>query len=179
MSNVYAAPNADFSLPSGDVDDTQIFASGRIGRIRYLAYLSAVYILTSFAVGIMTAMLGADSIAAGILLIINVVITLGAYIYFARRRLHDTGASGWMLLLSLIPLINFYFLYLTVFKRGDASANEYGAPPRDNERWMYWVGLILPIIVIVGILAAIALPAYSDYTKRARAAAEQSQVAPD
>lgn len=179
MSNVYAAPNADFSLPSGEVDDTRILASGRIGRIRYLAYLSVFYILSSFAVGIVVAMLGQESMAGGILFVLNVVITFGAYIYFGRRRLHDTGASGWMLLLSLIPVVNFYFLYLTVFKRGDASANEYGAPPRDNERWMYWVGLILPIIITVGIVAAVALPAYSDYTKRARAAAEQTQVAPD
>jgi uncharacterized membrane protein YhaH (DUF805 family) len=44
------------------------------------------------------------------------------------RRLHDTGRSGWFLLLGLIPFVNFYLLYLLII-RGDEGPNEYGPPP--------------------------------------------------
>jgi uncharacterized membrane protein YhaH (DUF805 family) len=40
------------------------------------------------------------------------------------RRLHDTGRSGWMQLLNLIPLGNFYVLYLLI-KPSDAGSNRF------------------------------------------------------
>lgn len=48
------------------------------------------------------------------------------YMNFALsvRRLHDIGYSGWYALLSYIPLINLFFLYLTV--KPSVPDNEYG-----------------------------------------------------
>ena len=44
------------------------------------------------------------------------------------RRLHDTGRSGWWLLLGLIPLIG--FIVLVVFWVGNSTpANEWGEGP--------------------------------------------------
>lgn len=45
------------------------------------------------------------------------------------RRLHDTGRSGWWVLLALVPLLN---LVLLVFFVQDSveGANEYGANPK-------------------------------------------------
>ena len=42
----------------------------------------------------------------------------------AVRRLHDTGKSGWWLLIGLVPLVGLYLLYLLAQPTG--AANEYG-----------------------------------------------------
>ena len=48
----------------------------------------------------------------------------------AVRRLHDTGKSGWLVLIGLIPLIGLALLYFMVIE-GDAGPNLYGPDPKD------------------------------------------------
>jgi uncharacterized membrane protein YhaH (DUF805 family) len=45
------------------------------------------------------------------------------------RRLHDTGRSGWWLLLALIPVLGFLVLIFFYVQRGEDGANQYGANP--------------------------------------------------
>ncbi len=46
------------------------------------------------------------------------------------RRLHDIGKSGWMILITLIPIIGgIWFLILTI-KEGEKGANQYGEDPK-------------------------------------------------
>jgi uncharacterized membrane protein YhaH (DUF805 family) len=47
------------------------------------------------------------------------------------RRLHDTGKSGWMLLVALIPFIGAIWLLVLFLIEGDSAANEYGPNPKD------------------------------------------------
>lgn len=47
----------------------------------------------------------------------------------AIRRLHDTGRSGWWVLIGLIPLIGFIVLLIFYLEKSDPAANEYGAAP--------------------------------------------------
>jgi len=49
-------------------------------------------------------------------------------ITLCTRRLHDVGKSGWWQLASIIPLLNFYLLYLLWIKPGSTDSNKYGAP---------------------------------------------------
>jgi len=42
------------------------------------------------------------------------------------RRMHDVGKSGWFILFSLIPIYNFYLIYLIYLKKGDYDTNKYG-----------------------------------------------------
>lgn len=46
------------------------------------------------------------------------------------RRLHDTGRSGWFLLLSFVPLVSLVLIYFYVLE-GDAGPNAYGVDPKD------------------------------------------------
>ena len=48
------------------------------------------------------------------------------------RRLHDTGRTGWWLLIALIPIIGFIVLLVFYLEQGDAGENEYGPPPADR-----------------------------------------------
>jgi hypothetical protein len=71
--------------------------------------------------------------------------------------------SGWTVLLTLIPFV----ALIWVFKRGSEGTNSYGAPPPPNTLGVKILGLLLPVLAVVGILAAIAIPAYVEYTRRA------------
>lgn len=46
------------------------------------------------------------------------------------RRLHDTGKSGWYLLVMFIPIANIVFIYWLCQDSQDFE-NEYGANPKD------------------------------------------------
>ncbi|SDK28349.1 Uncharacterized membrane protein YhaH, DUF805 family [Ferrimonas sediminum] len=51
----------------------------------------------------------------------------------AVRRLHDTGRSGWWLLLLLIPLVGVIVLLVFMALSGQREANEYGDDPRHTD----------------------------------------------
>ena len=45
------------------------------------------------------------------------------------RRLHDTGKSGWLQLLVLIPCAGAIILYVLWAQAGSEADNQYGSPP--------------------------------------------------
>ncbi|WP_314951773.1 DUF805 domain-containing protein [Tannerella forsythia] len=45
------------------------------------------------------------------------------------RRLHDTGRSGWWMLVSLVPIAGGIWLILLMCLDGSAGDNRYGSPP--------------------------------------------------
>lgn len=177
MSNVYAAPTAEFT-DNSEFGDTRMFTlSGRIGRVRWLGYSTAASMLTSVLLGVAIALVASQAEVALFLPILNLVFTMAIFVIMARRRCHDLGVSPWMMLIGFIPLVNLYFIYLMLFKRGDDGANEYGPPPRPNDRAAILLAWLVPGIMVIGVVAAIALPAYQGYTMKAKAA-QQMEVAP-
>ncbi|MER7948798.1 DUF805 domain-containing protein [Streptomyces sp. NPDC096079] len=46
------------------------------------------------------------------------------------RRLHDTGRSGWMILLGLIPLVGAVILVVFLATEGERQQNAYGPNPK-------------------------------------------------
>lgn len=48
----------------------------------------------------------------------------------AVRRLHDTGRSGWYLLISLIPLVGTIILIVWLATEGSPQPNQYGESPK-------------------------------------------------
>ena len=64
----------------------------------------------------------------GILTLMVYLVHLIPGLAAAIRRLHDGNKSGWFLLLSFIPIVNFYFLYLLI-ARGTPGTNRFGPPP--------------------------------------------------
>ena len=51
------------------------------------------------------------------------------YIPLGVRRLHDIGKSGYFLILEIIPIVNFYILYLACLD-SVRETNEYGPSPK-------------------------------------------------
>ena len=50
----------------------------------------------------------------------------------AVRRLHDTGRSGWWLLIGLIPCIGLILLIVWYVEEGNAHVNAYGDVPSNT-----------------------------------------------
>jgi uncharacterized membrane protein YhaH (DUF805 family) len=48
----------------------------------------------------------------------------------AIRRLHDTGKSGWMLLVALIPIVGGIWLLILMCTEGQRGDNRFGADPK-------------------------------------------------
>lgn len=51
----------------------------------------------------------------------------------AVRRLHDINKSGWMILVSLIPIIGAIWLLVLFVMDGTPGANQYGPNPKENQ----------------------------------------------
>ncbi len=73
--------------------------------------------------------LGFDAIAP-LLIVFVLAIALAIPLYAAgARRLHDTGKSGWLQLLVLIPCAGIIILIVLWAQQGSGADNQYGAPP--------------------------------------------------
>lgn len=46
------------------------------------------------------------------------------------RRLHDTGRSGWWILICLIPFIGAIIFIVFLASNGNAAENKYGGDPK-------------------------------------------------
>jgi hypothetical protein len=72
-------------------------------------------------------------------------------------------AGGWFALLGLLPLVNLAFWFIP----GTDGANRYGARTPPNGIGVLIGVWLVPALFIGAILAAVAIPAYQDYAKRA------------
>jgi len=170
-NNPYSPPKsnvADVASQSGEFQEINLWSiQGRIGRLRYLAYSTGAAFVFWIIIAVATAALGASGIG-----VITIVAYIGLLIFtfmMAIQRSHDMDWSGWTVLLLFIPLVAFIW----VFKAGSPDANSYGDPPPPNTRAVKILGLTFPIIAVIGIIAAIALPAYQSYVKRAHMTQQQ------
>tara|TARA_B100000959_G_C14550400_1_gene447403 strand:- start:82 stop:426 length:345 start_codon:yes stop_codon:yes gene_type:complete len=50
----------------------------------------------------------------------------------AIRRLHDTGRSGWWLLVNCVPIIGWTILFIWLVKDSDEGENQYGPNPKET-----------------------------------------------
>jgi len=101
---------------------------GRARRAEYWyfsLFLGLVYVAIS-VIGV----LGGDTMTS-FAAVLQGVIALGTLLptlAVTARRLHDTGRSGWWMLLSLVPIVGLILLvwYCT---RGTLGTNRFGADP--------------------------------------------------
>lgn len=101
--------------------------SGRARRSEYWFWALAVFI-ASFIGGIIDAIIGAQIVG-----IVLALATLVPSLAVGVRRLHDTGRSGWFLLVSFIPIVGLILL-IVWFVQDSHPDNEYGSNPKGLER---------------------------------------------
>ena len=172
-------------------------AGSRIGRARYLAYAWGVLLLilpVAIVAGIALAM--HMTVIGGLLFLAIEVFALVMSGVFIVRRLHDFNRSGWWSLIYwglqvwsfvltfqqalsdpfggrsgtgwLVTVLILMYLLALLLVPGTRGANRFGPMPPPNSTWVVigaWAFLLIPIL---GILAAIAIPAYQDYIARSQ-----------
>ena len=69
-------------------------------------------------------------ISGGIILVALYFIHLVPALAVTVRRLHDTGKSGWLYLLVLIPYIGSLIIFIFTVIQGDKEDNKYGPDPK-------------------------------------------------
>ncbi|PYQ46371.1 MAG: hypothetical protein DMF77_01025 [Acidobacteria bacterium] len=112
-------------------------------------------------------------IAIGLFALVWIPIAFMVSVGSTVRRLHDLGQSGWLALVSFVPCISLVFLvYLLA-----AAGRERAAPPASGTIPVgvlvaVVVALVLVVPMMIGIIAAIAIPSLL----RARVAANEASA---
>ena len=169
--NPYTAPKANVAGAEAFGEIKVFSAGGRIGRVRYIGYTVGLTLLIALLMGVLAAVAG---VAGGEAAILTIMIAGYGLIFVVQallsiQRAHDFNTTGWLAILAFIPLVNLLFWVIP----GTEGDNRFGHRPPPNSVGAIVLAWIVPLIFIIGIIAAIAIPAYQDYVQRAREAQGQ------
>jgi uncharacterized membrane protein YhaH (DUF805 family) len=111
--------------------------TGRARRAEYW-YFVLFNAIISIILGILGKIIGVFNITIGtissdmnILSALYGLAVLLPSLAVSVRRLHDTGKSGWMILINLIPLIGMIWILILMIRDSDPGDNEYGPNPKN------------------------------------------------
>ncbi len=173
-ANPYSAPGAALEIGHDDTYSPSIISfQGRIGRMRYLAYSIGVSLVMMIAMMVVMPMLGASMAMVGgggpegmsmiglVFIGIFYIATIVFSVMFAKRRLNDLNRSGWWFLLFLVPVVNLLMAIYLIFFPGTQGSNNFGPEPAANSVGVLILGWSLPVLFVLGIVAAIAIPQFA------------------
>jgi len=108
--------------------------SGRARRKEYW-YFTLFNVLIHIGLSILDSAAGFSSAeySMGVLGGIYALAVLIPSLAVSVRRLHDTGRSGWWLLIGLIPVIGFIVLLVFMVTDSNPGQNLYGPSPKEGE----------------------------------------------
>lgn len=172
----YAPPTANVAEELPEYAELRPFGvEGRIGRLRYLAWSLSLMGAAMAVFGVVAIGFQLSQVLGAILGVVTLVAMAVVSVQIGVQRLHDIGWSGWLLLVNLVPVVGSVFSIIMLVVPGSAAANRFGPPPPPNSTAVKVLSALwLLVPVVFGILAAIAIPAYQDYTERAQSALESS-----
>ena len=98
---------------------------GRARRQEYWMF-TLINLLISIALFIVGLRSGALAVVSGLYALAAFIPGLAVGV----RRLHDTGRSGWMMLLSLIPIVGGIVLLVFLCQDSAPGDNRYGSNPK-------------------------------------------------
>ncbi len=103
---------------------------GRSARTEYWMFIIINLVMTLLLDLFDSALLGDMVYASGPLTSIYMLAVLLPNLAVAVRRLHDTGRSGWYLLMLLIPFVGLLLFLILMAQDSHPGDNRYGADPK-------------------------------------------------
>ncbi|QKE74960.1 DUF805 domain-containing protein [Arthrobacter citreus] len=100
--------------------------NGRARRTEYWMFILFSAIIT-IILSILQSIAGIDNVLTGIYGLLTLLPNLAV----GARRLHDSGKSGWWLLLCLIPFIGTIILLVFFCLDSEAGENRFGGNPKE------------------------------------------------
>lgn len=109
--------------------------SGRARRREFWSF-ALVNVAIAAALWVVAGILGkVIGLLGGLVMLVYYLYTLAVLVpslAVGVRRLHDTGKSGWFLLVALIPILGAFALLYFYTVEGDDGPNTYGPDPKDD-----------------------------------------------
>ena len=109
---------------------------GRARRSEYW-YIQLFLVLTNLAVAAIDLVLMNGDVdrfiangGGGIVGLVWILVTIVPALAVLVRRLHDTGKSGWWILIGLVPFVGTIVLFVFSVLDSTAGANRYGESPK-------------------------------------------------
>ncbi len=102
--------------------------NGRGSRSEFWWFFLAAFVTAIVLQGILSVILGDSFLYSILALIVGLAIAIPLYAAGARR-MHDTGKSGWLQLLVLIPCVGIFIMLFLWAQQGQPGDNQYGPPP--------------------------------------------------
>ena len=99
--------------------------NGRAGRKEFWIFILLTLLIAGM-VGYLDVLLGLKTTLLSIYSISICSPTLAVSV----RRLHDTGKSGWWILISLVPVAGLILFFFWAMQKSRDSVNRYGHPPQ-------------------------------------------------
>ncbi len=103
--------------------------TGRARRKEYWFFV-LFYILIAIGLGFIDSVLGLGSEGYGLLSGLFGLAMLLPALGVAVRRMHDTGRSGWWILVSFIPFVGWLIFIWFATRDGEPGPNAYGPDPK-------------------------------------------------
>ncbi|RIX45158.1 MAG: DUF805 domain-containing protein [Rhodocyclales bacterium GT-UBC] len=118
--------------------------AGRLGRLDYFSgsMLSTLVMLLFALAAVKTGKFSLIGLGTFISLIYG--------LRCLALRLHDTGRSGWLSLVALVPVLGAVMALWLLFAGGEDEENDFGAPPRQGGG-----GRALLVLVVLGIVCSV------------------------
>ena len=103
---------------------------GRVNRGWYFAHIlldDVLLVSTFFGMGWVAATFGLGWVFLP--MVGAAMAVTWAAVAVTVKRFHDIGESGWNFLWLCVPLVNIYFGFKLLFKKGQVGSNAYGRDP--------------------------------------------------
>lgn len=171
--NAMTSPRAPFSAPTPSVSsDFPLSIHGRFNRLSMIGWFFFLHIIMFFmslALSLTQGIFNLNTLRFGVENFQHVshIFTLGSlilvliYLYsvftFMVRRLHDLNKTGWLSVLFLLPIFNFFLvLYLMLFP-GNRHVNQYGEARKSAlwEQILAWIMLIFVGLSLASIISLV------------------------
>lgn len=105
--------------------------NGRASRSEFWKFTISCWLFNSLVQILLGPFAGDGSAAAETIPALISLALLLPSLAVGVRRLHDTGRTGWWLLIGLVPIIGLYLLYCYL-QGSQCGANKYGPQPPET-----------------------------------------------